>query len=111
MPPKRRRSALREREDRGPQITSYDVIEKMTPEQCNQSFEDMLSILMGYSFMEIIDNMLVFFTLGIWKIFFNMRQSYAHASLSFVEEGYTYLDCYISNEQVYNTKVQDLTVN
>ena len=106
MPPRNRRRRRRERRKRDPSNfgTSYDdIIEKMTPEQCKDSFEDMLGIIIGYSFLEIVDNMLVFFTIGIWKRFSNMRQSYAHASLGFIEESITFLNCYIPNEEVYNT--------
>ena len=56
----------------------------MTPDECNLAFEDDISLVYLTSALEILDNVILFFTLGTWSIFTNLRESYAHSTLASV---------------------------
>ena len=81
---------------------SWDELRKLTPDECNLAFEDDISLVFLTSVLEILDDVLSFFTFGISGFFINMRESYAHSTLSSLSSALSYLDCYVPNSLVYN---------
>jgi hypothetical protein len=81
----------------------------MTPEECNLAFEDDISITFLSSILEIVDDVINFFTFGIWGWFFSMRESYAHATLSALAGAQSYLNCYVPNSLVYSSEPSKAT--
>jgi len=75
----------------------------MTPEECNLAFEDDISLVFLTSVLEIADDVINFFTFGLWGWFFNMREAYAHSTLSALAGSQSYLNCYVPNSLVYSS--------
>ena len=86
------------------QAGSFKELQRMTPDECNLAFEDDISLTFFTSVLEVADDVLNFFSFGLWGFFFNMREAYAHGTLSALSGAQTYLNCYVPNSLVYNTE-------
>ena len=91
------------------QAGSYKELQAMTPDECNLAFEDDISITFVTSVLEIVDDIINFFTFGLWGWFFNMREAYAHSTLSALAGAQSYLNCYVPNSLVYSTEPSKAT--
>ena len=75
----------------------------MSPDECNLAFEDDISLVFLTAILEVMDDVINFFTFGIWSFFFNMREAYAHATMSSLSGAKSYLNCFVPNSLVYNS--------